>query len=93
MKNRISLIAATLLVAGCGSSGTIVDERIVTVDRPVPQPCAAERPAQVSSLKSDFPDQVWSGMDVRQKAAAVGRKGLERQGYGEKLDAATGACP
>lgn len=93
MKNRISLIAATLLVAGCASGGTIVDERIVEVDRPVPQPCAGERPAQVSNLKSDFPDQVWGDMDVRQKAAAVGRKGLERQAYGEKLDAATGACP
>lgn len=87
------IIVIALLLAGCGSTGTVVQERVVTVDRPVPQPCAVERPAPVSTLVADFPDPAWRDLDVRQKAAAVGRKGLERQAYGEKLAAATGACP
>lgn len=91
MKIIIAIVAG-LTLAACG--GTVVKDRVVTVNKPVVQPCVSEegRPAPVITLKEEYPDSVWRQMDVRQKAAAVARKGLERQGYGEKLDAATGAC-
>lgn len=96
MKNwTLRAISATicLFLAACGSSGGVVEETITTAHRPVIQPCAGTRPAKQSTLKQDYPDQVWARMDVRQKAAAVGTKGLEQKGYGELLHAATAACP
>lgn len=88
MKHAIAIV---LLLGGC-SSGTIVKERVQRVNVPVAQECATERPDKVTTLKQDYTDAEWSAMDARQKAAAVGRKGLERLAYGESLDAATGAC-
>ncbi len=44
-----------------------------------------------ASLKARTPD--WGEMDLRQKAAATGQWALELQGFCEKLDAATAACP
>jgi len=85
------VLAAAFALAGCG--GRIVKDRIVTVNTPVVQPCAGQRPAPVTTLRQDYPDSAWSAMDIRQKAAAVGSKGLERQGHAEKLNAATAACP
>lgn len=96
MKNiasRTINAAICLLLAACGSSGGIVVEKVTTANRPVIQPCAGTRPSKQSTLKQDYPDQAWARMDVRQKAAAVGTKGLEQKGYGELLDAATASCP
>ena len=86
----IGIASALLLLSGCG--GTVYKDRIVKVSVPVAQPCASDRPAPVSSLKEDYTDTDWQAMDVRQKSAAVGKKGLDRLAYGENLDAATGAC-
>ena len=83
-------IVFALLLSGCGD--TVVEERPVRVNVPVTQPCVGNRPALVATLKQDYTDAEWRAMDVRQKSAAVGRKGLERQAYGESLNAATGAC-
>lgn len=91
MRKPAILIVAALL-GGCAQD-TVIEERIVKVDRPVPQPCAGSRPADVTPLSEEYTDPEWYAMDVRQKAAAVGRKGLERQQHGEALAAATGACP
>lgn len=85
---RIAPLALLALTA-CGS--TIVQERPVTVSVPVAQPCAGERPERPSSLVSRTP--AWNQMDVRQKAAAVGAWALDLLSYGEKLEAATAACP
>lgn len=86
---KTTLIFA-LLLSGCGTA--VVKDRVQTVSVPVPQACTTERPAPVSTLKQDYTDEQWNALDVRQKAAAVGRKGLEHKAYGEDLNAATGAC-
>lgn len=88
---RLLVLALSAALAGCG--GAIVRDRPVTVLRPVAQPCAGERPAAVVPLAQAIPADQWDGMDVRQKAAAVGRQGLDLRTYGERLGAATGACP
>jgi hypothetical protein len=45
----------------------------------------------VPSLESQTPN--WADLDVRQKAAWVGRHALALRTYGEQLAAATAACP
>lgn len=84
---------AALLTASCAAPGTIVEDRFTEVRVPVAAPCAGERPAIVSPLRERFTDGDWAAMDVRQKAAAVSRQGLDLRTYGEKLDAATAGCP
>lgn len=91
----LALAGASAMLAGCSGSGTVIEERVITANRPVIQPCVDEagRPAAVTTLKQDLPDEQWQAMDVKQKSAAVGRKGLEHRQYGEQLGAATGSCP
>lgn len=84
------LAALALSLAGCGPK--TYRDRIVTVKTPVSVPCALERPAPVASLKDAYPEVVWASMDTRQKAAAVGKQVLDRQAYGEQLNAATAGC-
>lgn len=84
------IIVAIALLGGC-QTRVIYRDRPVEVKVPVSVPCATVRPAKVVALKEKTPD--WESNDVRQKAAHVSKQGLERQTYGEQLDAATAACP
>lgn len=87
---RHAILAACALLTACG--GTVVHDRPVVVKTPVPQPCvASQRPAPVRPLKEAAPG--WYDLDIRQKAALVGKQGLDLRTYGEDLNAATGACP
>lgn len=88
----VLLVIVAAILAGCSARQSIIEERIVRVSKPVTVPCATTRPAAVAPLKEQFPPVQWKGMDVSQKAAAVAHKGLERQTYGEKLNAATAGC-
>ena len=91
---RWTIVAlGALTLAGCASPRVITRERSVAVSVPVPQPCAAPRPDTPAPMASTYPDARWRAMDVRQKAAALGRQTLILRGYGEQLDAATAACP
>lgn len=83
-----ALIAAVAL-AGC-SSNPVYQDRPVTVKVPVTVPCTTPRPVQPVPIKEKTPD--WNSLDVRQKAAHVGKQGLEWQTYGQELNAATAAC-
>jgi hypothetical protein len=83
-------ILALLALAACGPK-VITQDRPVTVKVPVAQACAGSRPMAPTPLKDTTPD--WAGLDVKQKAALVGKQALEWQGYGESLNAATAACP
>lgn len=79
-----------LLLAACGS--TVVKDRPVRVNVPVPQPCALERPEPPELLKNQG-GLNWSELDVRQKAAAVGKQAVDWMTYADKLKAATAGCP
>jgi hypothetical protein len=88
MRNVIS-IAALLALSACG--GTIVQDRPVTVKVPVTVPCVSgERPAAVSSLKTNQPD--WYGLSVKQKAELAAAQALRHKSYGEAENAVTSAC-
>lgn len=82
---------ATLFLAAC-TGKTITQDRPIVVNTPVNQPCALPRPSEPTTLHQRYPDAQWAAMDVRQKAAAVGRWGIDQQIYGRNLAAATGAC-
>lgn len=88
MKNLAIVLA--LVLTGCGPS-VVYRDRPVTVNVPVVQPCAAPRPEHPGTLESRTPD--WPSLDVRQKAAWVGRHGLDLLAYAEQLNAATASCP
>lgn len=80
-----------LLIGLSACSAPVVKDRPVRVAVPVPQPCAGARPAPVVPLKDQPID--WRSLDVKQKAARVGKQGLDHKTYGEQLGAATAACP
>ena len=96
MKRNISRYKASALyflaLALAGCTKTITQERPTVVKVPVSAPCIGVRPSPVPTLQERFPDVVWAGMDVRQKAGAVGKQLLDRQAYGARLDAASGGC-
>ena len=79
------LLFAAVLLAGC--TGKPVQDRPVTVLKPVHTPCALERPAKPGPLPGD-----WDTRDIRQKAALIGQKAIQWRDYGEALDAATAGC-
>lgn len=80
-----TVILAFLALTAC--SGKPVQDRPVTVLKPVHTPCALERPVKPGPLPSD-----WYDRDVRQKSALVGQKAIQWMDYGEALDAATAGC-
>jgi hypothetical protein len=85
---RLALVLACAALSAC-SPKVITRDMPVTVNAPVVQPCAAKRPDKPGPL----PDgNTWAGMDVRQKAAAIGAKAIEWQNHSEALDAATAGC-
>lgn len=88
-----ALVCLSGFVVGCAKQGPIYRDRPVEVLVPVAQVCASTRPAKVPALRDTLPRQEWDKRDVRQKAATIGKQALDRQTYGEQLDAATGACP
>lgn len=88
----VVLAMVVFALAGC-TTRTVYKDRPVNVSVPVAQPCAGERPATVATLRERYGDAQWQAMDARQKAAAVGMQALDRQTYGEQLEAATAACP
>lgn len=87
---RVVMISLTAALAAC-SPKVITRDVPVEVKVPVAQPCATERPVPPVPLSRTYPN--WPAMDVKQKAAAVGKQGLEWQGYAQQLNAATAACP
>lgn len=88
---KIAVVCAALALVGCGQ--TVTQERPVSVNVAVPQPClAGARPAAVTPLRERYSDAEWNALDPRQKAALVGKQGLDLRTYGEDLNAATGGC-
>ena len=83
------MISLTAALAAC-SPKVITRDVPVEVKVPISVPCAAERPSPPVPLSRAYPN--WPAMDVRQKAAAVGKQALEWQAYGEGLNAATAGC-
>lgn len=86
---KLLVMAPMLLVASCNGS-TVVKDRPVAVNTPVTVPCALERPQRPVPLVEQTPG--WDSLDVRQKAAAVGKWALELVTYTEQLEAATSSC-
>lgn len=97
MKNIAIVVALVVLLAlltGCGG-GVVVKDRVVTVIKPVVQPCVeGPRPEPITPLKERVDKDTWyKGLDAAQKSAYIAAQGLDRQTYGEQLAAATSACP
>ena len=88
---HLAALAILAFLAACG--GEVVRDRAQIVSVPVVQPCAGTRPAPVKPLKERYTDDMWSSMDLVQKLAVTGLQALDRQDYGNQLDAATAACP
>jgi len=84
---KYALILSLVALAACAPK--VVQDRPVTVKVPVPARCVTVWPLKPQPL----PDgSQWAQMDVRQKAAAVGKYALDQKGYAEQLEAATGGC-
>lgn len=81
-----------VLLSAC-KTAPIYRDRPVEVMVPVAQPCATQRPVAPVPLRERTPGWENGSLDVRQKAALVGQAGLNWVTYGQKLHAATAACP
>lgn len=88
---HIAALAILAFLAACG--GEVVRDRAQIASIPVVQPCAGPRPATVKPLLERYTDDMWSSMDLVQKLAVTGLQALDRQDYGNQLNAATAACP
>jgi hypothetical protein len=86
----VGLALSSLTLSACTKS--ITQDRPIITKMPVIVPCVVDRPTAPASLKSAYPDEQWAAMDVRQKAAAAGKWGLDQQAYGRRLDASTAGC-
>ncbi len=82
-----ALILALLALSAC-SPKVVTKERPVIVKTPVAAPCSFPRPDKPLPLPGH-----WAQMDLRQKAAALGKYAIEWTNYAEALNAATAACP
>lgn len=91
MKFGATCAIIALLATGCGPR-VITKDRIVTVNKPVVQPCTLPRPASVPTLQETYPADRWTGMSPAQKSAAVAKHAIELRTYSDKLDAATSGC-
>lgn len=88
-----TIALALLFLSGC-TGRTVTRERPVEVFKPVLQPCVKNpRPALVMPLNQQLTKEQWDALDIKQKTEYVSQQGLDRQTYGEQLNAATGACP
>jgi len=83
---------ALLMLAACGPR-VVYRDRVATVSVPVAQPCAGARPDKGLALRERYADEAWAAMDLVQKTAAAGERGLERMDHADRLEAATAACP
>ena len=83
---------AIILLSGCAHHETVVRDRTVTVDVPVPVPCVKTWPDQVPAIRDQLTPEERAALDVRQRAALVGRNALSLRTYGEQLYASTGGC-
>lgn len=90
------LSIAFLAIFYCGLSGcagTVRKNVPVPVKIAVAQPCVqGSRPTPVIPLNQALSDDEWKKLDVRQKAATIGRQGLALKSFSEDLNAATGGC-
>lgn len=85
----VGLALSSLTLTACAPK-VITRDQPVRVAVPVVQPCTLTRPTPPAPLNQRAD---WDTLDVRQKAALVGKQALDWQTYGEQLNAATGACP
>jgi hypothetical protein len=86
---RLALFAACAALSAC-TPKVITRDVPVTVKVPVSAPCVTGWPQKPPPL----PDAShWAQMDVRMKAAALGKYAIEMTNYDEALRAATAACP
>lgn len=101
MTRPIFALAAALALAACahtdaGTKGPqiIYRDNPVEVKVPVAQPCVVgTRPAGVPPLNRLYSAEQWKALDPKQKAAIVGKHGLDLKTYGEKINGATANCP
>ena len=85
---RLASICLISALTAC-SPRVVTKERPVTVRVPVAVPCVTTWPQKPPPL----PDGVhWAQMDVRMKAATIGKHAIELKNYAGNLEAATGGC-
>ena len=89
---RAAIMIAALLLAGCGSTPTVVKEEVRSVSVPVVQKCASERPASVAAMRDTIDAAAWDALTLKQKAETAAAQALRRLGYSDALAAATSAC-
>lgn len=84
------MIAACLFLALNGCKSEVLTRDVpVTVKVPVAAPCVTAWPQKPPPL----PDgSHWAQMDVRMKAAALGKHAIELRNYADNLAASTGGC-
>lgn len=89
---RSAIILAALLLAGCGSTPTVVKESVRTVSVPVVQKCASDRPEPVAAMRDRVGEAEWKALTLKQKAETAAAQALRRLAYSDALNAATSAC-
>ncbi len=86
----LSLIAATLLLAACGTGRTGVEVRIQEVKVEVPVPCVTELPERPATLRaSDLPADTRDALRI---AVAALLAWQSDGGYADRAEAVMAGC-
>jgi len=89
MRKLITLIGLALALSACGKT---VQERIVTVNVPIIQPCLGPLPTAVQPLKKRYTSSQWRDMDIKQKSAAIGVWAYSLDTYSKEQEVAYKGC-
>lgn len=90
----LALIPLAALAACAGQPKTIVRDRIVEVKVPVPVPCLAELPDEVTALRETMSREEWDVLTTDQRENLLAAQALAHKAFGGRFaDAAAGCRP
>lgn len=87
------IILLPLLLTAC-KTPTVIEERIVEVNKPVTVPCVVgERPEEVSPLNKQFTKEQWDALTTDQREKLIAANAMARKAYGDLVFSITVGCP
>lgn len=90
LKAHMRILTCAFICASAACSPKVITRDVPVVTKvPVHTPCVTIWPQKPPPL----PDGAhWAALDLRQKAAAIGKHAIELKNYAGNLEAATGGC-
>lgn len=86
------LLIAALAACTTSKPDVVLRDRVVTVNKPVLQPCVGERPAPPPTVSERISDAEWHALSGIQALVEAGKSGLDWFRYSQRLETETSGC-